>query len=98
MGLGVCSVTVRAAAGGRDHFPRAITDLLCKAVSAISPDELRAFKGKHESDPANFDGRIEELIRSMQSNLTLHAHHRVFAGAQFNNDLVLETGYARVCL
>ena len=98
MGLGVCSVTVRAVAGGRSQFPQAIDDLLCKAVSAVSIEELQTLMGKHESDPANFDGRIEKIIRSMQPNLTLHANHRVFEGAKFNNDLILETDDALVCV
>ncbi len=98
MGLGVCSVTVRAAAGGRDQFPRAMNDLLCKAVSTISADELQTLMGKHESDSANFDARIEEIIRSMQPDMTVHANHRVFDGAKFDNDLVLETDDALVCL
>ncbi|MCK4785898.1 MAG: hypothetical protein KAV87_19235 [Desulfobacteraceae bacterium] len=98
MGLEARSVTVRAVAGGRSLFPGAINDLLCKAVSAISDDELQTLMGKHESDPANFDGRIEEIIRSMQPDMTVHANHRVFEGAKFNNDLVLETDDALVCL
>ena len=98
MGLGVCSETLRGAAGVGGQFPRSINDLLCKAVSAISADELQTLMGKHESDPANFDGRIEEIIRLMQPSLTLHSNHRVFDGAKFNNDLVLETDDALVCL
>lgn len=98
MGLGVCSVTLRGTAGVGGQFPRSINDLLCKAVSAISADELQMLMGKHESDPANFDGRIEEIIRSMQPDMTVHANHRVFDAAKFNNDLVLETGDALICL
>ncbi len=98
MGLRVCSVTVREVAGDRSLFPGAINDLLCKAVSSISAKELQTLMDKHESDPANFDGRIEEIIRSMQPSLTLHSNHRVFEGAKFNNDLVLETDDASVCL
>ncbi|NIA07831.1 MAG: hypothetical protein GWP14_09415, partial [Actinobacteria bacterium] len=98
MGLEVFSVTFCEAAGGRSQFPKGMNNLLCKAVSAISDKELQTLIDKHESDPANFDGRIEEIIQSMQPNLTLHANHRVFEGAKFNNDLVLETDNALVCL
>ena len=98
MNLGVCTTTVREAAGDGTSFPAAIRDLLCKAVSAISVEELQTLMAKHESDSDNFDGKIEGIIRSMQPNLTLHANHPVFAGAKFNNDLVLETDDALVCL
>ena len=98
MSLEVRSVTVREVAGGSGLFPEEMNDLLCKAVSAISAEELQGLMDKHESDPSNFDGRIEEIIRSMRPDLTLHANHRVFEGAKFNNDLVLETDGAVVCL
>ena len=98
MGLGVCSVTVRASAGGRDHFPGAMNDLLCKAVSTISDDELQTLMARQESDPANLDGRIEEIIRSMCPSLTVRANHRGIEGTKFNSDLVLETDNALICL
>ncbi len=98
MNLEVRSVTVREVAGGGSLFPGEMNDLLCTAVSAISVEELQKLMDKHESDPANFDGRLEEIIRSMRPDLTVHANHRVFGGAKFNNDLVIETDGAVVCL
>ncbi len=98
MGLKTCSVTVCEVAGDGSEFPGPIRDLLCEAVSAISAQELHELMDKHESDPGNFDGRIEEVIRSMQPDLTLHANHQVFDGAKFNNDLVIETDNTFVCL
>ena len=98
MNLEVRSVTVREVTGGSSLFPGEMNDLLCKALSAISVEELQELMDKHESDRANFDGRIEEIIRSMRPDLTLYANHPVFAGAKFNNDLVLETDGSAVCL
>lgn len=96
--LEVRSVTVREVAGGSRTFPGEMNDLLCKALSTISVEELQELMDKHESDPANFDGRVEEIIRSMRPDLTLHANHTIFKGAKFNNDLVLETNGFVVCL
>jgi len=96
--LEVRSITVREVAGGKNRFPGEVNDLLCGTLSAILVEELQGLMSKHESDPANFDGRIEEIIRSTRPDLTLHANHRIFEGAKFNNDLVLETDGSVVCI
>jgi len=98
MNLEVRSVMLREVAGGGSLFPGEMNDLLCTVVSAISVEELQELMDRHESDPANLDGRIEEIIRSMRPDLTVHANHRVFGGAKFNNDLVIETDGAVICL
>ena len=98
MGLNVRSITVREAAGGNSLFPDAVSRLLCGAVAAIANEELPGLMSRHESDHANFDGRIEDTIRSMCADQLLQANHPACEGLKFNNDLVLETDGGLVCL
>ena len=98
MGLSVCSTTVREAASRDSLFPVAASSLLRDAVAAIASEELPELMGRHESDHANFDGKIEDIIRSMRPDQLLQANHPVCEGLKFNNDLVLETDDGLVCL
>ena len=98
MGLEVCSTTIHEAAGGGSAFPEEIRDLLCKAVAEIKCEELPELLDRHESDPKNFDGRIEQNIRTLRPDLTVHANHRISESTKFNIDLVLEANGALVCV
>lgn len=98
MGLSVRSITVREAAGCNGLFPDALSSLLCGAVASIANEEMPELISRHESDHANFDGKIEDTIRSMRPDQLLQANHPVCEGVKFNSDLVLETDDGLVCL
>jgi hypothetical protein len=98
VGLSGRSITVREAASCDSLFPVAMSSLLCDAVAAIANEELPELMGRHESDHGNFDGKIEDTIRSMRPDQPLRANHPVCEGVKFNNDLVLETDDGLVCI
>ena len=54
--------------------------------------------GRHESDPANFDGAIEQNLRAVNRDIVLKANCPVSAKTRFNVDLIIEEDGSQVCL
>ena len=98
MNLSVCSTTLREIAGEASRFPDELRALVCDAVSAVSLADMEAMQGRHESDGENFDGRIEQNLRSASQAIELKANCPISDQTKFNIDLVIEANGALVCL
>jgi len=98
MNLSVCSTTLSEIAGEASRFPGELRALICDAASAVSLADMEAMLSRHESDPDNFDGRIEQNLRSANQAIELKANCPISERTRFNNDLVLEANDTLVCL
>ena len=98
MRLRVISTTLREVLSDTALFPAPVRQTLCDAVGSIAAADLPPLLAKHESDPANFDGTIESVLRQANPDLSIKANHTISGGARFNNDLVIETDGASICL
>ena len=98
MSLSVCSTTLREIVGEASRFPDELRALICDAVSAVSLADMEALQDRHESDPENFDGRIEQNLRSASQAIELNANCPISGKTKFNNDLVIEANGNLVCL
>jgi len=98
MGLLVRSTTLGEVNGKRACFPDRLRQLLCRALEKIGPGELKDLLAKHESDRGNFDGTVEANLRHLAPSLAITANHRISDQTKFDNDLIIETDDATVCL
>ena len=98
MNLSVCSTTLREIIGEASRFPDELRALICDAASAVSQADMETMRGRHESDPENFDGRIEQNLRSASQAIELKANCRISEQTKFNNDLVIEANGNLVCM
>ena len=98
MNLSVCNTTLREVAGEASCFPNHLRTLICDAVAVISLTEMEAMLGKHESDPENFDGQIEQNLRLANQSVELKANHPISTQTKFNNALGIEINGNLVCL
>jgi hypothetical protein len=99
MELDVKSTTFREAIDEESLFPPELRQLLCDAVRQIPAEELPELLGKHETDPDNFDRRIEENLRALLLPSTrMQRDYRVSPRGRFNHDLVIEDGEVVICV
>ncbi len=98
MGLFIRSTTLREVTGKPDRFPGRVREVLRQALENIEPSELTELLAKHESDRGNFDGTVEANLRHLAPSLAITANHRISDQTKFDNDLILETDEALVCL
>ena len=98
MNLSVRSTTLREANGEPGRFPKRLGQLICRAVAGIDAEEMSDLLSKHETDPGNFDGKIEARLRELDGALVIDANCRISDRTKFDNDLVIEADDALVCL
>ena len=98
MDLFVCSVTLREVVDEGSRFPKRLRQLLCRVVKGIGADGLADALSKNETDPDNFDARLEADLRRMAPSLSIKANCPISDRTKFNNDLVIEADDALVCL
>ena len=98
MNLVTDSITLNEIAETESRFPSSLRAALCRAVETIAVEELEQLRSKHESEPDNFDGRIEAALREMAPDLTIRADCRISDATKFNNDLLIESNDCLICL
>jgi len=98
MGVFVQSITLREAIGDDAMFPERLRQLLCQVIETFEVDELERMLSKHETDRANLDGQIEANLRQLEPSLLIEANCRISGQTKFDNDLVIESDEALVCL
>ena len=98
MDLFVSSVTLREVIGESCRFPKGLRELLCGVVGGITAEELAGLLSKHEADRGNFDARLEANLRELNPSLHIRANCRISDRTKFDNDIVIDTDDALICL
>lgn len=99
MNLSVCSTTLREIGEGQSTFPPSLRQIICQSMSSIPVEEIDQLLSKHETDPNNFDSRVEANIRSNSpTGMTLYANHKISSQTKFNCDIVIRLDDISVCL
>ena len=98
MNLFTCSTTIHEAAGNSSKFPTSLRQKIFQSVEQISTDDMNELLSKHESDPGNFDGRIEANLRTILPNASISSNQIISNKTRFNSDIVIHIGDVSVCL
>jgi hypothetical protein len=98
MNLFTYSTTLHEAAGNSSRFPTTLRQKIFQSVEQITTDDMNELLSKHESDPGNFDGRIEANLKKILPKASIKANQRVSNKTRFNSDIVIHIGDASVCL
>lgn len=98
MNLYICSTTFQETAENDSRFPPSLRQLICQSVEQIPIDDMEQLLSKHETDPDNFDGRIEANLRNSLSNSSINSNYRISDRTRFNSDIVIHTENISVCL
>lgn len=98
MNLTINSVTLQEVVGANSLFPVGLREVLCGAIERIPIETMGELQAKHESDPSNFDGKVEENIRLVDGTLSIKRDCLIMSHTKFNHDLVIETDESVVCV
>ena len=74
MNLFTYSTTLHEAAGNSSKFPANLRQKIFQSVEQITTDDMNELLSKHESDPGNFDGRIEANLKKILPNASIRAN------------------------
>ena len=56
---------------GSSRFPSSLRQMICQSVEQIPIEDMEQILSKHETDPENFDGRIEANLRNNLPNASI---------------------------
>jgi hypothetical protein len=96
--LSVCHTTLQKINNKESSFPLNIRESLCQAVSDIPIDDIEELFDRHESNPDNFDGRIEKNLTKLCPEANILNNHRISNLTKFNNDICIEDNNTLICL
>lgn len=96
--LSVCHTTLQEEQDRESTFPLNIRNSICQAITDIPIDDIEELFNRHESDPENFDERIENNLKTLLPGLSILTNHRISEQTKFDNDLLIEDENTFVCL
>jgi len=79
-------------------FPETVKQHICQAVRQITIEDLDDLFSKHESDPENFDGRVEANLRNLIPAVSIETNYRISKLTRFNSDIFIQTDNSYICL
>ena len=95
----IYDTTLREICGAKSTFPVSLRQIICQSVKDIPTEEMDQLLSKSETDPNNFDGRIEANIRSHSpGDITISTNHPISNQTKFNCDIVIHMDDVSVCL
>ena len=98
MNLSVRTTTLLEANSRPSPFPMRLRQLLSAAVGGIDVKAMPDLLAKHETDTGNFDGKLEAGLRELDPVLAIRANCTISDLTKFNNDLVIDSDEALVCV
>ena len=99
MNLYICSMTFQETVGNNSQFPPSLRQLICQSVEQVPIDDMGQLLSKHETDPENFDSRIESNLRNISpAAISINANQRISNHTRFNSDIIIDKDDFSVCL
>ena len=75
--LSICDTTLQEINNRESRFPLNIRNSISQAISDIPIGDIDELFKRHESNPDNFDGRVEHNLKTLLPETNILNNHRI---------------------